>query len=1081
MRTITAVLVLLATASAARAGDLVPTDSRFGPLRVASHKVDVTVDNQIALTRVEQIFANDHPATLEAHYVFPVPKGASIIDFSMTVNGKLVRGELLEKDRARSIYEGIVRQSKDPGLLEHVGANLFRVRVFPILPNTQQKIELTYVERVTYDGGLCRHVYPLLVPGGAKSTRADHFEFRWRLSSAVPIKDVVCPTHPAAIARQAETAAEVKFSGRQVDLSKDLEIGYRIEREQSGMDLVTHRPVAGEEGTFMLLLTPQANAARLPKDMTFVFDTSGSMEGARIKQAKAALRFCLSKLQPDDHFNILSFSTRVSAFAQAHLGADDETKERAKRFVDSLDATGGTNINEALLRALEHRAPAGRPHLIVFLTDGEPTSGETSPAAIVRNVSAANRAGVRIFAFGVGAELNRGLLEDLAETTHGVTEFVSDQENIEEKVSRLQKKVATPVISEVEIDWGQAQVSAVYPRSPGDLFAGTQLMVMGRFHKAGTFDVSLKGRAGERKIEIKQALTFPEKIDVAPAVPYLWAMRKIAGLLDDIRRGGTNPEIVKEVVNLSKQYRIATPYTSFLVLESESAYDQHGIDRKGNDYKAPTPTVKAPADPSAAPFAAGVNRPSNVVVKVDRSRDLFERKGPSRDDQVPAPSDEPAVFFPEAKESDHNESAGRQMKGESKDYLSYIQGEAGGFRGRQAGKNPGAYDTLGVGAGSGGGGRYGGRFGGRENLVVRGGGDRATESAVLAALKWLARHQNPDGSWSAETYNARCAGKRCVGQGEADNDVGVTSLSVLAFLGAGYSQLSKDEYPDPENPGRMIRFGEVVKKGLQWLLAHQDPEGCVGERAGKHLYGHAIAAMALSEAYGMTAGQPLKDPAQKAIDYLVASQNTGKGWRYQARGGDNDTSVTGWAVLALKAAEQAELAFPRTAYEGAVAWFDEATDDQGRTGYNAKGTGKVFRPGACESFDHHETMTAVSMWGRIALQKKKSDPRLGSGAALLAADLPEAKGNKIDFNYWHFGTLAMFQYDGPNGPMWTKWNEPMKNALIPVQRTGKDGCANGSWEPASRWADEGGRVWSTAINALTLEVYYRYANVFGPK
>ena len=150
MRTFAAALALLVSASAAWAGDLIPTDRRFGPLRVASHKVEVTVDNQIAMTRVEQVFANDNQATLEAHYVFPVPKGASIIDFSMTVNGKLIRGELLEKDRARSIYEGIVRQSKDPGLLEHVGANLFRVRVFPILPNAQQKIEMTYVERVTY-------------------------------------------------------------------------------------------------------------------------------------------------------------------------------------------------------------------------------------------------------------------------------------------------------------------------------------------------------------------------------------------------------------------------------------------------------------------------------------------------------------------------------------------------------------------------------------------------------------------------------------------------------------------------------------------------------------------------------------------------------------------------------------------------------------------------------------------------------------------------------------------------------------------------------------------------------------------
>src|SRR6185436_1817140 len=163
--------------------------------------------------------------------------------------------------------------------------------------NTQQKIELTYVERVTYDGGSCRYVYPLLCPGGPKTTKADEFEFKWRMSSAVPIKDVTCPTHAADVTRQAEQAAEVKFAGRQVDLSKDLEVHYRIERAASGMDLVAHRPKE-EDGTFMLLLTPQANPTPRPKDMTFVFDTSGSMEGNRIKQAKAALKFCISKLKP---------------------------------------------------------------------------------------------------------------------------------------------------------------------------------------------------------------------------------------------------------------------------------------------------------------------------------------------------------------------------------------------------------------------------------------------------------------------------------------------------------------------------------------------------------------------------------------------------------------------------------------------------------------------------------------------------------------------------------------------------------------------------------------------------------------
>lgn len=998
MRTLFATIAILAAAAgAARAGDLIPTEPRFGPLRVASHKVDVVVDNQIAMTRVEQIFANDHGATLEAHYVFPVPKGASIIDFSMTVNGKLVRGELLEKEKARTIYEGIVRQSKDPGLLEHVGANLFRVRVFPILPATQQKIELTYVERVSYDGGSCRYVYPLLVPGGAKTTRADAFEFRWRLSSAVPIKDVTCATHPADVTRQGEVTADVKFTGRQVDLSKDLEIGYRIERPRSGMDLVAHRPKE-EDGTFMLLLTPEANPKPLPKDMTFVFDTSGSMEGPRIRQAKAALKFCLSKLKDGDRFNILTFASDIVAWQPRHVEATDATKADATKFVDAIDATGGTNINGALLRALEHRAEAGRPHLIMFLTDGEPTVGETNPARIVQNITTANRKGARIFAFGAGIDLNRGLLDDLADATHGVAEFVSDQENIEEKISRLQRKIGTPVISDLSIDWGKAEVSAVYPKSAGDLYAGTQLMVMGRYRKAGSFEVTLKGRAGAEPVELKETLVFPEKIDVAPAIPYLWAMRKVAAQLDDLRRNGENKEVVAELIALSKQYRIATPYTSFLVLESEAAYDQQGIDRKGSGYKPPTPTVQAPPPaPAPSPYAGRVFVPGKN----------------------------------EGSGSDHNESA------DSQEFLSTMKGD------------PGLRDSLG------GGGRYGAA------QMRSAGGSMATESAVAANLVWLARHQSPDGSWSG--FDTQCTGTKCLGRSGADRDVANTALSLLSFLGAGYSQLSKDQYADPLVPGRVVKFGEVVKKGLQWLLTQQDPEGCVGPRGALDLYNHAIAALALSEAYGMTASPPLKEPAQKAIDFLVACRNPGLGWSRSAKPAGSDTMMTAWAVLALRSAELSDLAFDRAAHEGALAWFGKVTGSDQRVAAPA-GTTEL-----------HPTGTAAGIASRIFIQKKRSDPALG-GTAFLLADLPEAGAAKTDLTYWYFGSLALYQYDGPDGPAWKKWNEPMKLALVPTQKTAKDGCAKGSWDPADF---EGGRVGATALNGLTLEIYYRYANVFG--
>ena len=476
--------------------------------------------------------------------------------------------------------------------------------------------------------------------------------------------------------------------------------------------------------------------------------------------------------------------------------------------------------------------------------------------------------------------------------------------------------------------------------------------------------------------------------------------------------------------------------------------------------------------------------PAASLDTLARGIDGFDRRSlPPSESAEPAV--EPPIFHPEADPSDHNESADNedfgQMKGDSKTFESWLKGEAGGFRGRQQGRLPGVYDGLGVGGGGGGGGRFGGPYGGRFNRFSVGTSGKKrdpTDDAVLAALKWLARHQNSDGSWGASNHLNHCVGARCAGAGDPEYDAGLTGLSLLAFLGAGYTHLSRDEHADPVTPGRRLRFGEVVKNGLKWLMSRQDPEGCIGGRGPKFMYNHAIAALALSEAYGMSATQSFKGPAQQAIDFVLAAQNPDRAWRYTRQPGDNDTSVTGWAIMALKSAELSELNVPaRDAYEKARQWLDEATEPGGynRVGYNARGSGKVFVPGKNEHFAHHESMTAVSILCRIFMTKERR-PALG-GVTLLVADLPACKPDATDYYYWYYGSLALFQYDGPDGPYWKKWNEPMKNAIVPHQKTAKDGCANGSWTSEDeRWGFEGGRVYATAINALTLEVYYRYPN-----
>lgn len=357
------------------------------------------------------------------------------------------------------------------------------------------------------------------------------------------------------------------------------------------------------------------------------------------------------------------------------------------------------------------------------------------------------------------------------------------------------------------------------------------------------------------------------------------------------------------------------------------------------------------------------------------------------------------------------------------------------------------------------------------------------QAAVDAALRWLARHQNADGSWSADRFDTRCTGAKCGGCGEADYHVGITALALLPFLGAGFTPDSTVEIPDPPDATRGLKPADLLRSGLKWLLSKQDTGGCIGERGMKYMYNHAMATLALAEAYAMTRAEFLRVPTQKAVDFLVESQNPEKGWRYSAKCGDNDTSVTGWAVQALFVASIAALKVPKEAFAGAIAWFDEATENNGyyTVGYHARGTGKVFIPGRNEQFEHHPTMSAIAAVSRILIQKRVTAPVIGQ-TNVLGVMLPEWKENHVDCYYWYYGSLALYQADGPTGPTWKRWNEAMRGALLGNQKSVAGGCHIGSWDPAvERWGAEGGRVYTTAMNALTLETPRRYPMIAATK
>ena len=372
----------------------------------------------------------------------------------------------------------------------------------------------------------------------------------------------------------------------------------------------------------------------------------------------------------------------------------------------------------------------------------------------------------------------------------------------------------------------------------------------------------------------------------------------------------------------------------------------------------------------------------------------------------------------------------------------------------------------------------------------RGGTTQKTEDAVDHALRWLAAHQSPDGAWEAEGFGRWADGKPVVGEGpdgkgKAQYDVGVTGLALLAFLGSGITPMTEG------------RYGKVVRDGLKWLKNGQDAEGCLGSRAtGHHVYNHSIGALALVEAYGMTGSTIWKSPAQKALDYIAISRNPYYAWRYGVKPGDNDTSVTGWMMMALKSAKLINQAdtdrskppsfeFDADAFDGIRAWVDKMTDEgSGRVGYQQRGSGPARATDLVDRFpaDRSESMTAVGVLARVFLgENPKTSLVVQKGAGLCAALPPtwNPAGGTIDMYYWYYATLALFQV---GGDAWKKWDGAMKSAVAETQRLDTDyALYKGSWDPVDPWGGDGGRVYSTAVMAMCLEVYYRYDRVAGAR
>jgi Mg-chelatase subunit ChlD len=613
-------------------------------LPVKSIKLDTKINGQVATTHVEQIFRNDTPYTLEGTYFFPIPETASIVEFAIWENGKRLVGEVRSREEARRIYDEIVRRQRDPGLLEYAGKDLFQASIFPIPPNSDKKLELTYTQILKAESGTVAYRYPLGTGRNLWSRPLPFEDVAYRtgpttqkfgtVSGSIEItgkealRNIYSPSHQIDIKRKGETSATLSFETNGND--NDFQLFYGLSNNDFGMSLLTYRE-AGKDGYFLMQLSPKDNISEnelVNKDIVFVLDTSGSMaDEGKMEKARAALLFGIGALRDGDRFNVINFAGEEHLMENNLIYANVQGKKRGEDFVQKLKPSGGTNINDALRAAMRQFDSSDRSKMLVFMTDGLPTVGETDVEKIVRNAKETKVDGLRLFTFGVGYDVNTRLLDKIAAENGGVADYIEPKEDLEIKVSNFFTKVNSPVLTDLEMDFGGLQTDLMYPRELPDIFKGSQLTIIGRYRNQGDLDnlvFRVKGKTGKETRTFNYSnLDFPMRAESNDFLPRLWATRRVGWLVEQIRANGESKELRDEIVELGTRYGIVTPYTSYLATDG-SERQIAGLPMNSRRMAAP-----ATVDMMRSESGAGA-----VTMSKDAKKMKEEDKVSARDDEA---------------------------------------------------------------------------------------------------------------------------------------------------------------------------------------------------------------------------------------------------------------------------------------------------------------------------------------------------------------------------------------------------------------------------------------------------------------
>ncbi len=556
--TLVALAILSLSSVPANAGGLLIADNGFGGvLKIQKQHVAVTINNGVAVTTIDQTFLNTENRIVEALYTFPVPKGASVSNFSMWIGGKEMIGEVVEKQRAREIYESYKRTKRDPGLLEQVDFKRFEMRIFPIPAKVEQRVRITYYQELDFDHDWATYVYPLSTTtqeAVAADSSVGDFSFSLDVRSEVPIVEMKSPSHgdTVAVSEFDSQLLRASLETSDTDLNKDIVIAYQVKRPFTGVNVIGNR-TQGNDGFLQLTLTvgEELEQKESGMDYVFVLDVSGSMRNDRkLAVSGSSVIAFIENLSDADQFELITFNDMPSARFGKLVTAERSAFDQLSDELRSLRARGGTSLRPAIEMAYRYQDP-DRPLNVVVLSDG---MTEEQEGQQLMQLIQSRPAGARVFAVGVGNDVNRPLLKDVAQRSGGLAAFLSGSDNFDRQAAAFRRKLLRPAIEDVAITFG-GKVHDVVPNELGSLYHGAPQRLYARYANGGPTDVTIKGTIMGSPFTKTATVDLPTLSDTNPEIERMWASHRVEELMSHVRKEGNDPAAEREIVALCEEFQ----------------------------------------------------------------------------------------------------------------------------------------------------------------------------------------------------------------------------------------------------------------------------------------------------------------------------------------------------------------------------------------------------------------------------------------------------------------------------------------------------------------------------------------------